>query len=677
MNGFSRIFTAILLLASCCLAQGGSSGPNPGFNIDSLDRNADPCSDFYQFACGNWIHNHPLPADRTRFGTFDQLDEYNAAVLRELLEGASKQAKAGNADAVTQKIGDYYAACMDESAIEARGLSSIKPLLDQIRSMKSKSDLAGVLANLHPLGLDAFFGFGSITDPKDAQRVIAATDQGGIGLPERDFYLRDGDKSAQLRKEYVSHIARMLRTAGRPERDATRSAQEIMALETELAKISMDVVTRRDPEKLYNPSTREKFLSSSRAFNWSLYLRGIDPPEFETINHVSPPFLKGMDAVLQSESLDVIKDYLTWQLLHALSTELPHEFQVEEFHFYGQVLGGAKEQRPRWKRCVNYTDAQLGEALGQVYVKAAFGPESKERMQTMVKALKTALHDDVSTLDWMGPETKKQAVAKLEAMIDKIGYPDKWRDYSSYRVDRNDAVGNLIRGNQFESRRQLNKIGKPVDKTEWGMTPPTVNAEYHPERNDITFPAGILQPPFFDNQLDDAINFGAIGAVIGHEMTHGFDDEGRQYDLNGNLKDWWTAADAKAFTERAQCLVDEYSNFVAADDVKVNGKLTLGENTADNGGVRIALAALLSTIQNNPPAEIDGFTPEQRFFLGFAHVWCQNQTPESLRLQAQTNPHSPGKWRVNGTVQNLPAFQKAFNCKAGQAMAPENACRVW
>ena len=673
------ILVVILLLLTnvSAPAQSTSTSSELGFSIDALDRSADPCTDFYQFACGSWIRSHPLPADRSRFGTFDQLDEHNNETLRALLESAAEQSKSGTADPVTQKVGDYYAACMDDSAIDSRGLDSVKPLIQKIDGLKSKEELPALLAQLHAVGVDAFFGFGSITDPKDARQVIAATDQGGIGLPEREFYFREGEKPSAIRAAYVAHISKMLVLAGRPEQQANESAKAIMKLETELAKISMDVVTRRDPEKLYNPSTRQQLVASTRAFDWNRYLEDTKPPAFDKINHVSPPFLSGFTGVVQKTDLAIVKDYLTWQTLHAVSQDLPRPFQVEEFHFYGQVLGGAKEQRPRWKRCVSYTDAQLGEALGQAFVRTAFGPDSKARMQTMVKALESALRDDLNTLAWMGPETRKNAVAKLEAMVDKIGYPDQWRDYSSYRVDRNDAMGNLIRGNQFENRRQLNKIGKPVDKKEWGLTPPTVNAEYHPERNDITFPAGILQPPFFDNRLDDAVNFGAIGAVIGHEMTHGFDDEGRQYDLDGNLKDWWTAADAKAFNERAQCLVDEYSGFAVTKDVKLNGKLTLGENTADNGGVRIALMALMSTLGNNPRENIEGFTPEQRFFLGFSHVWCQNQTPESLRLQAETNPHSTGKYRVNGTLENMPEFQKAFNCKVGQPMAPANACRVW
>ncbi|ABF39014.1 Endothelin-converting enzyme 1 [Candidatus Koribacter versatilis Ellin345] len=677
MKAIQVVLGTALLLAGIPWVHGAPEENDTGFSIDALDRTADPCTDFYQFACGNWVKNHPLPAERTRFATFDQLEEHNTATLRTILDKASEQAKAGSADATTTKIGDYYAACMDESAIDAKGTAAIAPVLEKIRGMQSRADLPQTLAALHLISVDAFFGFFSITDPKDARQVIAATDQGGIGLPERDYYLTTDEKSVKLRAEYVAHIAKMLELAGTSQAAAAKSAEKVMALETQLAKISMDVVSRRDPEKLYNPSTREKLVAGSKDFNWNHYLAAVNPPQFEKINHVSPPFLNGLGAVLQKTDLAVIKDYLTWQTLHAASQELPTGFQTEEFHFYRQVLGGAKEQRPRWKRCANYTDNHLGEALGQVYVKSAFGAQAKERMETMVKNLEAALHEDISNLDWMSQDTKKQAMAKLDAMVDKIGYPDKWRDYSNYRVERGDALGNLWRGNEFEIRRQLNKIGKPVDKTEWGMTPPTVNAEYHPERNDITFPAGILQPPFFDNRLDDAINYGAIGAVIGHEMTHGFDDEGRQYDRDGNLHDWWTATDGKAFTDRAECIVNEYSGFEATEGVKLNGKLTLGENTADNGGVRVALMALLASYGNNPPADVDGFSPEQRFFLGYGHAWCANQTPESLRLQATTDPHSPGKWRVNGTVQNMPEFRKAFGCKAGMAMAPSNACRVW
>ena len=459
MKAIRVVFGITLLLAGIPSVYGAPEANDTGFSIDALDRTADPCTDFYQFACGNWIKNHPLPAERTRFGTFDQLDERNTATLRGILEKASAQAKESAADPITQKIGDYYAACTDDAVIESKGIAPVEPLLEKIRGMKSKADLPQTLAALHLIGVDAFFGFGSITDPKDARQVIAATDQGGIGLPERDYYLRTDEKSVKLRAEYVAHIAKMLELAGASSADAAKSAQRIMALETQLAKLSMDVVSRRDPEKLYNPSTREKLVASSKNFDWGQYLALVNPPAFEKVNHVSPPFLEGFGGVLQKTDLAVVKDYLTWQTLHAVSQELPTAFQTEDFHFYRQVLGGAKEQRPRWKRCTDYTDNQLGEALGQVYVKTAFGAEAKERMETMVKNLEAALHDDIAGLDWMSVETKKQAVAKLEAMVDKIGYPEKWRDYSSYRVDRADALGNLLRGNEFEIRRQLNKIG--------------------------------------------------------------------------------------------------------------------------------------------------------------------------------------------------------------------------
>ena len=646
-----------------------------GFDINALDRTADPCTDFYQFACGNWIKNNPIPADQARWGRFSELLERNQMILRTILEKA--EADNPGRDAVDQKIGDYYEACMDEKGIDAKGLAPLKPTLDSIAALKDKSELPALIGKLQREGVDAFFGFGPEPDFKNAKMMGASFDQGGLGLPEKDYYLRDDAKSVELRKQYVEHITNMFKLAGESADQAAKDAQTVMNLETTLAKNSMGVVERRDPQKIYNPKTKQELVAMDPAFDWNKYLVAVESPSFDKVNLDSPAFIASLNGLLQSTSLDDIKTYLRWQTLHAAAPALATAFVNENFNFYGKTLTGAKELRPRWKRCVQFTDRQLGEALGQAYVKVAFPPDAKERMEKMVHNLEAAMKTDIEGLDWMTPETKKAAIVKLGMIADKIGYPGKWRDYSKFNVVRGDFLGNLKRGDEFETQRELDKIGKPVDRTEWGMTPPTVNAYYNPQENNINFPAGILQPPFFDNKLDDAVNYGAVGAVIGHEMTHGFDDEGREFDGSGDLRDWWTPADAKAFDERAKCLVDEYSSFTATDDVKVNGKLTLGENTADNGGLRVALMALEDSFHGKEPGKVDGFTPEQRAFLGFGQVWCENQTPQALRVQAQTNPHSPGQWRANGVVRNMPEFRKAFGCKEGQPMAPVNACRVW
>jgi endothelin-converting enzyme/putative endopeptidase len=633
-----------------------------------------PCEDFYQFACGAWNKNNPVPADQARWGRFTELEERNRDVLHDILEADSKPD--ASRDPVAQKIGDYYAACMDVPGIDAKGLAPLQPELDRIRNLKDKSELAAETAHLMRGGMPVLFDFGSGQDFKNSNEVIAQADQGGIGLPERDYYLKTDKESADLRQKYVAHVQRMLELAGEPAAQAKKDADTVMRIETELAKGSLDNVSRRDPEKVYHRMTKQELASLNAGFRWTQFFADSGAPEFQSINVAWPDFFKALNTSITNNSLDDWKAYLRWHVLHSEAVLLPTPFVDENFNFYGKTLTGATEQRPRWKRCVDFTDNQLGEALGRKFVEKTFGAEGKQRTLKMVDALEKALGQDLQTLSWMTPATKEQALVKLKAITNKIGYPDKWRDYSSVAIRRDDAVGNGMRADQFEFQRQLTKIGKPVDRLEWGMTPPTVNAYYDPLMNNINFPAGILQPPFYSNQEDDAVNFGAIGMVIGHELTHGFDDQGRQFDAKGNLRDWWTPTDAKSFEERTACVVNEYSGFTPVGDMRINGKLTLGENTADNGGVRIALMALLNTIGQNQK-KIDGFTPEQRFFLAFGQIWCENQRPEALKLQVQTNEHSPGRFRVNGVVRNMPEFQKAFACKAGQPMVATNACRVW
>ena len=678
-----RSVVMILLAAGIAVAQGTGSGKAPEepkqippFDPANLDRSADPCVDFYQFSCGGWKKNNPIPADQAAWGRFNELAEYNRAVLHGILENAAKATKRTPNE---QKIGDYYASCMDEDAINKKGIAVLNPEFDRINALTSKADLPALLAHLHLAQIDVLFNFGSGPDFKNAKEVIGQADQGGLALPERDYYLKTDPKSVELQKAYVQHVTNMFKLLGDPQEKAAAEADAVMKIETALAKGSMEVVKRREPTNVYHKMTEKEWQSLTPSMSLTKYLTDIGAPPLTSLNVAVPDFFKTLDTELKDISLDDLKTYLRWHIVHSQARMLPTQFVNENFDFYGKTLTGQKELRARWKRCVAYADGDLGEALGQAYVEKTFPPEAKARTLKMVKALEEALRQDITTLPWMTEATKKQALIKLDAIANKIGYPSKWRDYSTLKIVRGDALGNSIRSNEFEVRRQLNKIGKPLDKAEWQMTPPTVNAYYEPTENNINFPAGILQPPFYDFKADDGLNFGGIGAVIGHELTHGFDDQGRQFDKDGNLRDWWTEEDGKAFDQRVQCLVDEYNSFVAVDDLHVNGKLTLGENTADNGGVRIAHMALLNTekAEGKTPEKIDGFTPEQRLFLGWGQIWCENLTDQITRLLVSTNPHSPGVFRINGVVRNMPEFQKAWGCKPGQPMAPVNACRVW
>ena len=655
-----RSLTAAILLAGAVWAQAVR------FDVGNLDRGASPCADFYQYACGTWIENNPVPADQARLDRFAELAERNRQTLRAILEGAGQS-----------QIGDYYAACIDTAAIDRKGLAPLQAELDRIAALRNKTELAPLVARLHRFGADVVFGFGSGQDFKDSSQVIAQADQAGLGLPDRDYYLKTDARSVELRGKYQGHVERMFALAGYAPAPARRAAAAVMRLETALARASLDLVSRRDPEKVYHKLTTADLEKLAPAFAWRRYLADTGAAPLGAINVAVPDFFKGLDKLLRATPLDQWKHYLTWQALHAAAIMLPAKFIDETFDFYGRTLTGAKQLRPRWKRCVDSTDNHLGEALGRQFVERTFGADGKQRTLRMVDALEKALGRDLDTLAWMTPETRRQARVKLAAIRNKIGYPDRWRDYSAVTVAPGDALGNLFRTSEFEFARQLAKIGKPLDRGEWGMSPPTVNAYYDPLMNDINFPAGILQPPFFDKEMDDAVNFGAIGAVIGHELTHGFDDQGRQFDAQGNMRDWWTPADAKEFERRAACLVEEYSKFEVAPGAPINGKLTLGENTADNGGVRIALMALEDVLSGRPQPAADGFSPQQRLFLGFAQVWCSNATEESRRLQASVDPHSDARFRVNGTVQNMPEFQRAFACQAGQPMVSPKPCRVW
>ena len=669
------IVTVALAFGTAHSQLGAQSQPAPapaqsssGLQLDAMDKSVDACTDFYKFACGNWMEKNPVPADRSSWGRFDELQERNNETLKKILESA-----AAGTDAGSKKIGDYYASCMDESAINTKGAAPLDPLLKKIAALTSPTALAPLVAELHTIGINPFFSFGTEADFKDASVEMAIADQGGMGLPDRDYYFRDDAKSVELRKQYVEHVGKMAGLLG----DAPGQAEAVMKVETALAKAALDVVSRRDPNKIYHKLSVAELQALTPQFQWPQYFSGIGSPPIYALNVTEPDFFKALGQTIASTPIDELKAYLRWHVVHASAPVLSAPFVNENFRFYGTQLTGAKELRPRWKRCVQYTDDDLGEALGQAFVKEAFGPQAKADTLKMVRELEAALEKDIRGLAWMTETTKKEALTKLHAISEKIGYPEQWRDYSALTITRGDALGNSQRSNAFEFRRSLAKIGKPVDKTEWEMTPPTVNAYYNPLENNINFPAGILQPPFYSAKADAAVNFGGSGAVIGHELTHGFDDQGRQFDARGNLKDWWTPADAKAFEDRAQCFVDYYSSLTAVDDVKLNGKLTLGENAADNGGLRISLMAYLARTPVAPATAIDGFTPEQRLFLGWGQVWCENMRPELARMLAQTNPHSPGRERVNGVVANMPEFQKAFSCKAGAPMVRQTQCRVW
>jgi putative endopeptidase len=644
-----------------------------GIELASLDKTANPCDDFYQFVCGGWLANHPTPPDQPRYGRFEALQERNNAILHDILEEAAKPSSGAD----MRQIGDYYASCMDTGAIESKGLTPLKPELDRIAAIKTAADIPPYVGHLHTLGFGAFFGFGAAPDFKDATQYIATFGQGGLSLPDRDYYLKEDANSVQLRDQYVQHVSRMLQLAGDAPDLATASAKTILQIETALAKNALDRVAARNPMNLYHKMPLDEARKLVPSFDLVAYMKGAEAPAVETTNITEPEFFKGLNSVVASTPIDDLKTYLRWHVLHGQTPYIPKAFDEETFNFYNKALTGAKEQRPRWKRCTDATNADLGEAVGKAYVEKTFGAEGKERTLKMVQAIEAALDADIKEISWMSEETKKQAVVKLRAVANKVGYPDRWRDYSTLQIVRGDALGNSLRSNTFAYRRQLAKIGKPVDKTEWLMTPPTVNAYYNPFENNINFPAGILQPPFFIKSGDEAVNFGAAGAVVGHELTHGFDDQGRRFDAQGNLRDWWTPADGKAFEERATCIADQYSGYTAVADVKLNGRLTLGENVADNGGLRLGWMALMETLKTKHLADADGFTPQQRFFIGWGQMWCENRSEEIARLHARTNPHSPGRYRTIGVVSNMPEFAKAFSCAADAKMVKPQVCRVW
>jgi putative endopeptidase len=651
------------------------------FDLTSIDKTADPCTDFYQYACGSWMKNNPIPSTEVRWGSFNTLADENNYLLWKDLKAAADAPKTP----LQKKYGDFYAACMDTSLADKEGAKPIQPELETIAGFGDKKKLASL-----DVALDRKFGGGTLIgvgvgqDQKDSSKQILETFQGGLSLPDRDYYLLDDERMVKIREEYVAHVTRMFVLLGDTQDEAAKEAADVLRIETALAKGSMPRQDMRDPANIYHIMTISEAQQLTPDFDWKVYLDGLGVGQAPTLNVASPGYLKAVNAAVEAEPLSALKSYMRWHALHGAAPYLSKAYVDENFDFFNKTLSGQKEIQPRWKRCTRLTDRALGEAVGQDWVQQNFPPSSKENMEKLVAALRVALQQDIQQLPWMSDETKKQAELKLAAFRQKIGYPSHWRDYSKLEVSRTNFVLDLENSSKFEQDRDLKKLGKPVDETEWGMTPPTVNAYYNPPMNDINFPAGILQPPFYDPTKDAAINFGAIGVVIGHEMTHGFDDEGSKFGPTGNVAPWFTPEDEKKFNERTQCVSDEYGSFEAAPGQKQNGKLTLGENTADNGGIRIAFQALEATLAKQGVNDldgkqdvVDGYTPAQRFFIAFGQVWCENRTEEYSRIAAKTDPHSAGRFRTDGTVQNFDEFGKAFGCKVGQPMMPEKSCRVW
>jgi putative endopeptidase len=649
----------------------------PSLDVTSMDKSTDPCVDFYQYSCGGWMKGNPIPPDQPRWDVYSKVEDENQQFLWGLLEEAGRAGS--GASASEKKIGDYFAACMDEPAIEKAGKAALDPELAEIAGLASKHDLAAYLGRKHLtlFGSGLAFGFGSNQDFEDSTQVIAFAGAGGLGLPDRDYYTKTDPKSEEIRKTYVAHVARMLELSGEPKQEAATDADTVIGMETTLAKASLTRVERRDPYKLFHKLDRDQLRALTPDFAWDDYLHQQDLDAVKVTNVTEPAFYKALDQLIDSQSLTAWKTYLRWHIVHARAPYLSKPFVDADFDFYRRTLRGVAEDQPRWKKCVRWVDRDLGEALGQVFVAKTFSPETKAKTVEMTRLIEEAMADEIHGLPWMSEATKKQALEKLGTIVNKVGYPDVWRDYSALRISRDDFLGDVTRSIVFESHRQLAKIGKPVDRGEWGMTPPTVNAYYNPQMNDINFPAGVLQPPLYDPRMDDAPNYGDTGSTIGHELTHGFDDEGRQFDAQGNLKDWWTKEDAEGFDERLQCVRDQYAQYVIVDDIKINSKLTSGEDVADLGGTLLAYLAWRKATVGQTLEPRDGFTPEQRFFIGFAQWACENDRPEDLRLRAEVDPHSPARYRVNGIVSNLPQFGQAFGCKARQPMVRENMCKIW
>jgi putative endopeptidase len=672
---------SVLSSAICLFAQQPAAQPleampySPSLDVSNLDRSVDPCVDFYKFSCGGWQKNNPIPADQSGWSVYAKLGNENQQFLWGILDA---DAKAKKRTAVQQKVGDYFASCMDTAAIDSLGVKPVEGELTRINALKTRADVVAAIGSLHHENAGSyFFGSGTGQDSLDSSLVIVELGAGGLGLPDRDYYLKTDPKSVKLREQYVAYIERLLALSGESAEQAKADAEATLRIETALAKASLTRVQRRDPHNTYHVMTIAQLGEIAPAFDWGKYFALQGAPGVAKLNVSQPEFIKAVQAGLTAEPVDALRGYLRFHLLTAAAPSLAHPFEQADFDFYSKTLRGTPQMPPRWKTCTRAVDRNLGEALGQEFVKRTFSADTKAKTQLMTEQIETAMQHEIEGLDWMSPETKQEALRKLHAIRNKIGYPDTWRDYSKLEVKPNDYFGNVERAHRCEDARQWSKLGKPVDKNEWGMTPPTVNAYFNPQMNDINFPAGVLQPPLYDPKLDDAPNYGNTGATIGHESTHAFDDEGRQFDSKGNLRDWWTAADAKGFEDRINCVRDQYAEYVIVDDIHINSKLTSGEDVADLGGTLLAYIAWKKQTEGKKLSDADGFTPDQRFFVGMAQWACENQRPENLRVSAITNPHSPGFARINGVVSNMPEFQKAFSCKAGQPMVHVPTCKVW
>jgi putative endopeptidase len=662
------------------------------FDPNLVDPALNPCDDFYKYSCNKWITANPIPPDQVCWSTGSGLELWNENVLRETLEASSKNDP--NRTAVQQKIGDYWAACMDESGIEAAGLKPLHPELDRIAALKSKKEITLEIAHLHHLFHGAwlqddnqsnspFFGFTGQQDYDDASKVVAQIDQGGLSLPSRDYYIKTDEKSVETLKKYRAHLQKMFILVGESQVQAAADAGTVIELETAMAKAQMDNVRRRDPKNINNKRSLAQIRELTPSIEWDAYLKAVKAPASDHFIVTSPDFFRAEEKLLAEHPLEHWKTYMRWQVIHRASPYLTKAMVDENFDFFTHTLAGQEQLLPRWRRCTRAADRDLGEALGQAYVDRAFPPESKARTIEMVHAIERAMHDDIESVTWMTPATKEQAIVKLKGIEDKIGYPSHWHDYSSVKITRDSYLANVGQASTFEFERWVAKVGKPVDRSEWTMTPPTINAYYDPQLNTINFPAGILQPPFFEKGMDDSVNYGAVGMIIGHELTHGFDDQGRKFDAHGNLRDWWTPEDAKQYDERGKCISDEYTQEVpeAGPGVKQNGLLTQGEDTADNGGLHLALYALEAELKKQSKSlddkGADGWTYRQRFFLSYAYSWCSTLRPEVARMVVTTNPHSLPVFRIDNVVSNMSEFAQAFGCKAGQRMVRANACRVW
>ncbi|PYQ27107.1 MAG: hypothetical protein DMF56_21335 [Acidobacteria bacterium] len=689
-GAMKRLLAIVTLLAAACSTAPKKpvvfEPPPPppliephGFDLAQIDRSVSPCDDFYQYSVGGWRAAHPLPATYSRFGRFEEVAERNRDTLRAILEASAKQSNADRGSSA-QKVGDFWAACMNETAIESQGVSPIQADLARIDAIKTREDVVAEIHRQQQRGIAPLFHFSAQNDFKNSQMIIATVSQGGLGLPDRDYYLRDDEKFKTTRKQYVDHVAKMFELAGSDHASAVADAERVLALETQLARASMARVEMRKPENVYHITSVSELQSLAPRLDWTRFLASIDLADLRSLNVAQPEFFKEANRLLDELPLDAWKAYLRWNVIDSAAPLLSSPFVNEDFAFHGQTLSGQKEIQPRWQRCVRSADTNIGEILGQEYVKRAFTPEAKQKMNELIDNLVAALREDIPALSWMSTTTKQAALAKLDAFRRRIGYPDKWIDYSSVDIGRDSFAANVFASRAFRVRRAASRVGKPDDPNEWGFfTPATVNAGYSPTRNDITFPAGILQPPFYDPNADEAYNYGGIGTVIGHEMTHGFDDQGAKFDAAGNLRNWWSDEDLKNFQARAECIANQYGDYVVEENLKLQGNLVTGEAIADLGGATLALRAYQKSLAGKPRRVIDGFTPEQRFFLGFAQVWGENMAAEEGRRRALTDPHAPGPARVNLTVQNMPQFQDAWNCPQGSKETREAAkrCGIW